>query len=123
NDIDIDGNRLRGHNPQIQLDLGAIAKGYAVSIGLQKMRDLGIKHALINAGGDLCGIGDRGQRPWRIGIRNPLGNGIIASLELGKDECVLSGWHQQSGDNIVCLPNKVGVSLISNRERFDGINF
>ncbi|HEC26795.1 MAG TPA: FAD:protein FMN transferase [Gammaproteobacteria bacterium] len=90
NDIDIDGNRLRGHNPQIQLDLGAIAKGYAVSIGLQKMRDLGIKHALINAGGDLCGIGDRGQRPWRIGIRNPLGNGIIASLELGKDECVFT---------------------------------
>ena len=37
--------------------------------------------------------------------------------------CVLSGWHQHSGDNIVCLPNKVGVSLISNQERFDGINF
>ncbi|GMR05937.1 MAG: FAD:protein FMN transferase [Gammaproteobacteria bacterium] len=90
NDIDIDGNRLRGHNSQLQLDLGAIAKGYAVSIGLQKMRDLGIKHALINAGGDLCGIGDQGQRPWRIGIRNPSGNGIIASIELGKDECVFT---------------------------------
>jgi len=37
--------------------------------------------------------------------------------------CILSGWHQHSGDNIVCLPNKVGVSLISNQERFDGINF
>ncbi len=37
--------------------------------------------------------------------------------------CILSGWHQHSGDNIICLPNKVGVSLISNQERFDGINF
>ena len=37
--------------------------------------------------------------------------------------CILSGWHQHSGDNIVCLPNKVGVSLISNQDRFDGINF
>ncbi len=90
NDIEIEGNRLRGHNPQLQLDLGAIAKGYAISIGLQKMRNLGIKHALINAGGDLCGIGDRGQRPWRIGIRNPSGNGIMASIELGKNECVFT---------------------------------
>ncbi|MFW2439015.1 MAG: NusG domain II-containing protein [Arenicellales bacterium] len=37
--------------------------------------------------------------------------------------CILGGWHQHNGDNIVCLPNKVGVSLISNQERFDGINF
>ncbi len=90
NDIDIDGNRLRGHNSQLQLDLGAIAKGYAVSTGIQKLRDLGIKHALINAGGDLCGFGDQGQRSWRIGIRDPSGNGIIASIELEKDECVFT---------------------------------
>ena len=37
--------------------------------------------------------------------------------------CILSGWHQHSGDNIICLPNKVGVSLISHQERYDGINF
>ena len=90
NNIDIDGNRLRGHNSQLQLDFGAIAKGYAVSTGIQKIRDLGIKHASINAGDDLCGIGDQGERPWRIGIRNPSGKGIIASIELEKDECVFT---------------------------------
>ena len=37
--------------------------------------------------------------------------------------CILSGWHQQSGDHIVCLPNKVSVSLLSQEDRFDGINF
>jgi hypothetical protein len=37
--------------------------------------------------------------------------------------CILSGWHQQSGDHIACLPNKVGVSLLSQEDRFDGINF
>lgn len=37
--------------------------------------------------------------------------------------CILSGWHQNSGDHIACLPNKVGISLLSQNDRFDGINF
>lgn len=90
NDIEIDGDRMRGHNPQLKLDLGAIAKGYAISQAIQKLRDENIKDALINAGGDLCGIGSRGKRPWRIGIRNPSGEGILASIELNNDECVFT---------------------------------
>lgn len=89
-DIDIDGDKIRGHNPEIKLDLGAIAKGFAVAAGIQKLRQQGIQHALINAGGDLCGIGSQGKRPWRIGIRNPAGEGIIASIELADDECVFT---------------------------------
>ncbi|MEA1889149.1 MAG: FAD:protein FMN transferase [Pseudomonadota bacterium] len=90
NDVDIEDGRLRGNNSWLQLDLGAIAKGYAVSAGLKKMHGLGIKNALINAGGDLCGIGDQGQRAWRIGIRDPSGEGIIASINLENDECVFT---------------------------------
>ena len=37
--------------------------------------------------------------------------------------CMLSGWHEFSGDQIACLPNRVSVSLMSEQERFDGINF
>ena len=89
-DIDIDDEKMRGHNPRIKLDLGAIAKGHAVSAGIQKLREQGIEHALINAGGDLCGIGSQGERLWRIGIRNPSGDGILASIELENDECVFT---------------------------------
>jgi len=96
NDIEIKNQRLRGLNSQIQLDLGAIAKGYAVSIGLLKLQAQGIENALINTGGDLCGIGDRGQGPWRIGIRSPSGKGIIASIDLGKDECVFTSGDYES---------------------------
>ena len=90
NDITITGDKLRGDNPQLKLDMGAIAKGYAVSSSIRKLRALGIKNALLNAGGDLCGIGDQGERQWRIGIRDPSGNGIIASIELDNDECVFT---------------------------------
>lgn len=90
NDIMIDGNNLRGNNPAIKLDLGAIAKGYAVSEAIEKLRASGISHALINAGGDLCGIGNQGDRQWRIGIRDPSGKGILASIDLGNNECVFT---------------------------------
>ena len=90
NDIEIKGDRMRGHNPQLKLDLGAIAKGYAISQAIQKLRDGNIKNALINAGGDLCGIGNQGKRPWRIGIRNPSSEGILASIELDNNECVFT---------------------------------
>ena len=89
-DIDIDGDKMRGRNHHLKLDLGAIAKGYAVSAGINKLRDQGLNHALINAGGDLCGIGNQGERPWRIGIRNPSGEGIMASIELENEECVFT---------------------------------
>lgn len=88
--IIIDDNKLRGNNPDIKLDLGAIAKGYAVSEAIQMLRKTGISHALINAGGDLCGIGDQGDRRWRIGIRDPSGEGILASIELDNNECVFT---------------------------------
>lgn len=91
-DIEFDGDRMRGSNSQLKLDLGAIAKGYAVAAGIEKLRDQGIQNALINAGGDLCGIGSQEERPWRIGIRNPSGEGIMASIELDNDnsECVFT---------------------------------
>jgi hypothetical protein len=37
--------------------------------------------------------------------------------------CILSGWHHFSGDHILCLPNEVGITLLSQNDRFDGINF
>jgi hypothetical protein len=37
--------------------------------------------------------------------------------------CILSGWHQHSGDHVVCLPNRVSISLLAEQDRFDGINF
>ena len=89
-DIEIDGSRMRGRNDQISLDLGAIAKGYAVAAGIQKLRTQGIQNALINAGGDLCGIGSQGGRSWRIGIRDPSAEGILASIELKNYECVFT---------------------------------
>lgn len=59
-----------GH-PDLYVDLGGIAKGYAVDRAIERLRELGIKHASVSAGGDSRLLGDRRGRPWRVGIKNP----------------------------------------------------
>jgi FAD:protein FMN transferase len=55
----------------VRVDLGGIAKGYAVDRGIEALRAAGIDRAMVNAGGDTRIIGDRFGRPWITGIRHP----------------------------------------------------
>ena len=52
----------------LALDLGGIAKGYAVDQAVEILRARGVRSALVNAGGDLRAFGDRA---WPIDIRHP----------------------------------------------------
>jgi thiamine biosynthesis lipoprotein len=81
---------LRSHNPEVTLDLGAFAKGYGIDLGIQQLREMGITNAIINAGGDLRAIGQHGDRPWKIGIRHPRKQGVLASIELQGDESIFT---------------------------------
>jgi thiamine biosynthesis lipoprotein len=57
--------------PGMRIDLGGIAKGYAVDRGIDSVKSFGVQHALVTAGGDSRIIGDRFGRPWIVGIRDP----------------------------------------------------
>jgi thiamine biosynthesis lipoprotein len=89
-DLTLTGARLSSTNPHVQLDFGAFAKGYGVGQVVEHLRDLGVENAIVNAGGDLRAIGAHGDRPWRIGIRHPRAEGVIASVELDRDESVFT---------------------------------
>jgi thiamine biosynthesis lipoprotein len=67
-------------HPGVRIDLGGIAKGYAVDRGMNMLQQAGITSALISAGGDTRVIGKRWDRPWHIGIRNPREEGSIVSM-------------------------------------------
>lgn len=88
-EIQIDGILLRGTNPTIKLDFGAIGKGYGIDLAIEHLRELGVHNAIINAGGDLRAIGDRDGQPWRIAIRRPTG-GVLAILNVTGDESVFT---------------------------------
>ena len=57
--------------PGMRIDLGGIAKGYAVDRAIALLQARGIAHAVVSAGGDSRIIGDRFGRPWIVGIRHP----------------------------------------------------
>lgn len=55
----------------MRIDLGGIAKLYILQAGLDVLREHGVKHALINGGGDVIAMSEASARPWRVGIRDP----------------------------------------------------
>lgn len=69
--LDRDALRLGFGHPAMRIDLGGIAKGYAVDRAIDLLWQRGIRHASVSAGGDTRLLGDRRGRPWMVGIRNP----------------------------------------------------
>jgi thiamine biosynthesis lipoprotein len=66
--------------PGMRIDLGGIAKGYAVDRCISLLQELGVKQALVTAGGDSRMIGERWGRPWSIGVRDPRNEDKLAAV-------------------------------------------
>ena len=68
----------------MRVNLGGIGKGYAVDRAVDIMRRSGLRDFMIQAGGDMYVSGGRGDRTWRLGIRDPRGpaDRIFATLDL-----------------------------------------
>jgi thiamine biosynthesis lipoprotein len=69
--LDANAHSVRFEHEGMRIDLGGIAKGYAVDRGIGILQARGVKHAVVTAGGDTRIIGDRFGRPWIVGIRHP----------------------------------------------------
>ena len=76
--LDRGARTVRFTRPGMRIDLGGFAKGYAVDNAARILRALGIRHAMVSAGGDSRVIGDKRGRPWTIGIRDPRGDLPVA---------------------------------------------
>jgi thiamine biosynthesis lipoprotein len=55
----------------MKIDLGGIAKGYAVKTSLRILEQAGVKSALVSAGGDTGLLGNKRGQPWVVGIKHP----------------------------------------------------
>ena len=90
-----DDNVVKFKLSGMKIDLGAIAKGYAVDCAVRKLREHGIKSCLISAGGQIYALGDKFGKPWRIAIRNPRKSGLWDYLELRNKAVATSGDYEQ----------------------------
>ena len=59
--------------PGMFITLGGIAKGYAIDRATAILHERGFVDFILQAGGDLYVSGRRGDRKWRVGIRDPRG--------------------------------------------------
>lgn len=86
-------------DPKMRLDVGAVAKGYAVEMVARGLEEKGITGYVLNVGGNVRTVGVKGDgEKWIAGIENPAGDAeeaYIAYLALGGESLVTSGSYQR----------------------------
>ena len=81
--------------PGMRTGLGGIAKGYVVDRVSAVLSKQGCPNHLVIAGGDLYASGTRGDRKWRIGIRNPKNRDLYAAVEVENEGVATSGNYEK----------------------------
>jgi len=91
--IILQGDLVKFQEPGMQIDLGGIAKGWAVDKAIQALKKRGVRAALVNAGGDLFALGKRGLwKKWDVGIQNPRDEEkILTTIEVSHRGVATSG--------------------------------
>ncbi len=80
----------------VELDLGAVAKGYAGDRMMELFRQSGVTCAYVNLGGNVQALGASPDGdPWRIGIQDPEGTSYLAVVEVTDRAVVTSGMYQR----------------------------
>ncbi len=85
------------HNPDIQIDVGGIAKGYVQREIARLLRRRGYDDFLVSAGGDVLVQGRRADgAAWRIGIQHPRNKQhLLATLDIDSGMVVTSGDYER----------------------------
>ncbi len=91
------GNTVYFKSKESKIDLGGIAKGYALDEIAGILRGYGINDFLIEAGGDMrCGGLNTGGEPWKVGIRDPEDkHSIIGAVYLNEKAVATSGDYER----------------------------
>ncbi len=95
-ELDFNKRRVRFAHPGVYVDLGGIAKGYAVDRCIGIIRASGIEQASVAAGGDSRILGDRRGEPWTVGVRDPRdASAMVAVLPLTDTAVSTSGDYER----------------------------
>ena len=91
--IDEEKSTVYISDPLVQLDVGAIAKGWSV----QKIAETAPEGLLISVGGNVCATGPKSEdgTPWVIGVQNPGENNYLHTLYVNNECVVTSGDYQR----------------------------
>lgn len=96
--LEVSGNKVMLKDAEMLMDLGGIAKGYAVDEAVKVLKANGIKNGFVNMGGDVYAIGTKPDgSPWYIGIQNPIigATNAIMRMPLVDRSIVTSGDYER----------------------------
>jgi thiamine biosynthesis lipoprotein len=96
--LNLPAHAIRFDHEGVELDLGGIAKGYAVDRAAEILRDNGVTSALITSGSSTAAIGaPPGQSAWLIEVSDPTERSHhVASIELKDQALSTSGCHEKT---------------------------
>lgn len=99
----IEDKNIRFRKRGMGITLAGVAKGYAVDKAIEALSRGNIRHALVNAGGDIRVIGGKDENiPWRIAIRDPRNKTrIVTAVELYDQAIATSGTYRRSFSDII----------------------
>ena len=95
--VEVDASRVFFHDARARIDLGAIAKGFAVDRAVEALRANGVRNAVVEAGGDLYAMGKAVDGDdWQIGIQAPDDDRALAAMVPASDCAIAtSGTYRQ----------------------------
>lgn len=79
------------------VDLGGIAKGYIADRLAERLRDAGVHSALLDLGGNIYALGEKGGRPFAVGIRDPQDENALAAVVRVSDRSVVTSGVYERG--------------------------
>ncbi|MDI6619430.1 MAG: FAD:protein FMN transferase [Clostridiales bacterium] len=125
----------------MMLDIGGIAKGYAADECCRILKENGVKHAIVNLGGNVSTLGcnPNGNRDWNIGVQDPFsGRGDYFGIVHVSDKTIVSSgvyerYFMQNGKRYHHILNTkngypvdnglVGTTIITDKSiRADGLS-
>ncbi len=75
--------------------IGAITEGYALQRAMAVLKEHGFGDALVYIGGDILVAGQKGNRPWLVGIQDPRGAGYFATIPVQDEAVTTSGDYEK----------------------------
>lgn len=81
----------------VMLDTGAVGKGYASDKATEVLKENGVDSALIDLGGNIVLIGSKPDgKDWKIGVRDPEGDGVVGVISASDCAIVTSGAYERN---------------------------
>jgi thiamine biosynthesis lipoprotein len=94
--IDREAGTLYLADASMRIDVGALAKGYAVELVMAQMESEGVTSMLLSAGGNVRAIGTRPDgTSWKVGIQDPYSGGYIKVVNVDGKSLVTSGTYER----------------------------